>query len=261
MSIRHIFADNLKNLIGRNGSVSDVSRKLEISRTQLIRYTTGESFPGPDILVKLCDFFDVPLTIIKIPIADIEAAKTTQGLPSGFANCFEPAQKSAFPNGFYSEYTYCNSALGQFQHCIGHAATIQDRRIFSIYAPNRNLIGKNLATQRQPKRKFIGYAFSQSSGFCILDNMPCNPTFALTSFLTGFSQYPNIYPSFKLSSRADISLDIHSGRPTVLEYIGNDYRIALRRARQPQYIQKEGLSEIIKYAFEKIFSQNATPFV
>ena len=159
MSIRHIFADNLKNLIGRNGSVSDVSRKLEINRTQLIRYTTGESFPGPDILVKLCDFFDVPLTIIKISIADIEAAKTTQGLPSGFANCFEPAQKSAFPNGFYSEYTYCNSALGQFQHCIGHAATIQDRRIFSIYAPNRNLIGKNLATQRQPKRKFIGYAF------------------------------------------------------------------------------------------------------
>lgn len=257
MSIRHVFAQNLKTLIDDFGTVTEVSRKLEINRTQLIRYTTGESFPGPDILVRLCDFFEVPLTIIKTPLAEIAHQEVSQGLPSDFNNCFEPAPKSAFPNGFYREYTYKSSEPCPFQHCIGHATSDKGRRIFSIYAPDRNRIGEGLEKRRRLKRKFKGYVFSQPTGFCMLDNIPGNPVFALTAFRTGFFQSPHIFPGFKLSSKADIAFDIHSGRPTVLEYIGTDYRAALRHGRGPQYIKKDDLSDLVQLSFEQIFAQNA----
>ena len=57
--IRSIFGENLKTLYRETGAVAAICRELDINRTQFNRYLSGESFPRPDILAKICDRFSV----------------------------------------------------------------------------------------------------------------------------------------------------------------------------------------------------------
>ena len=57
--LRSMFGSNLRSLARTYPSISELSRQLGINRTQFNRYLAGESFPRPDVLARICDFFDV----------------------------------------------------------------------------------------------------------------------------------------------------------------------------------------------------------
>jgi transcriptional regulator with XRE-family HTH domain len=59
-----MFGANLRELSRRYASISDLSRRLDINRTQFNRYLSGESFPRPDVLDKICEFFGVDARIL-----------------------------------------------------------------------------------------------------------------------------------------------------------------------------------------------------
>lgn len=71
--LRDMFGANLKRLAQNYPSVSELCRQLGINRTQFNRYLLGESFPRPDVLDRICRFFDVDARILLKPLDEIEA--------------------------------------------------------------------------------------------------------------------------------------------------------------------------------------------
>lgn len=66
--LRNMFGANLRLLSKQYPSVSELSRRLGINRTQFNRYLSGESFPRPDVLDRICSFFDVDARILLEPV-------------------------------------------------------------------------------------------------------------------------------------------------------------------------------------------------
>lgn len=65
--LRTIFGANLRRLSADYPSVSSLCRELGINRTQFNRYLSGESFPRPDVLHRICTFFGTDARILLEP--------------------------------------------------------------------------------------------------------------------------------------------------------------------------------------------------
>ncbi len=74
VAVRAQFGKNLRLLCAAQPSVSEVCRQLEINRAQFNRYLNGESYPRPDMLVRICEFFDTDARILTDPLDSIETS-------------------------------------------------------------------------------------------------------------------------------------------------------------------------------------------
>lgn len=63
MSIGSVFGQNLRSLCATKPSISAVCRDLDINRVQFNRYLAGTSYPKPDILEQICQYFGVDARI------------------------------------------------------------------------------------------------------------------------------------------------------------------------------------------------------
>ncbi|MDF1854026.1 helix-turn-helix transcriptional regulator [Pseudooceanicola sp.] len=68
VEVRGIFGTNLRQLSNRYPSIAGLCRELGINRTQYNRYLSGESFPRPDVLQRICTFFDTDARILLEPV-------------------------------------------------------------------------------------------------------------------------------------------------------------------------------------------------
>ncbi|NVO55572.1 helix-turn-helix transcriptional regulator [Rhodobacteraceae bacterium B1Z28] len=108
--IRAMFGSNLRRLARQYPTVSELCRQLGINRTQFNRYLSGESVPRPDVLDRICRFFDVDARILLKPLDGIPssnrhpaASTLTEFLGLGS----DSLSKTTLLSGFYAatEYT------------------------------------------------------------------------------------------------------------------------------------------------------------
>lgn len=64
MSVLDVFGQNLRNLTALRGSQTSVANDLDIGRVQFQRYLRSESFPKPNLLKRICDYFGVDARIL-----------------------------------------------------------------------------------------------------------------------------------------------------------------------------------------------------
>lgn len=69
--LRTIFGRNLRELSEQHRSVAGLCRELGINRTQFNRYLASESFPRPDILHRICEFFGVDARVLLQPVSEL----------------------------------------------------------------------------------------------------------------------------------------------------------------------------------------------
>ncbi|NNE51823.1 MAG: helix-turn-helix transcriptional regulator [Sulfitobacter sp.] len=102
--LRAMFGANLRTLAADYASISDLSRQLEINRTQFNRYLSGESFPRPDVLDRICTFFGVDARVLLEPVSQIQSRRdpiNTPFLRDYVAAGIGDVSEMLFPNGFY----------------------------------------------------------------------------------------------------------------------------------------------------------------
>lgn len=98
--LRSMFGANLRRLARAYPSVSAMCRELGINRTQFNRYLAGESFPRPDVLDRICRFFDVDARILLEPLDQKRRPKPAPA--TGIVEEYLAArQNTEFPQGFY----------------------------------------------------------------------------------------------------------------------------------------------------------------
>jgi hypothetical protein len=102
--LRNMFGENLRQLSASFDSISDLSRQLGINRTQFNRYLSGESFPRPDVLARICSFFKVDARILLEPVDKISVRQdpiANQFLRNFVNTGAVDVPVSLFPSGFY----------------------------------------------------------------------------------------------------------------------------------------------------------------
>lgn len=102
--LRAMFGANLRQLSASYPSISDLSRQLGINRTQFNRYLAGESFPRPDVLARICSFFNVDARVLLEPVDQIGSKDDPISDP--FLRDFvgpgvRGVASENFPSGFY----------------------------------------------------------------------------------------------------------------------------------------------------------------
>lgn len=136
--LRRMFGENLRRLTQQYASVSELCRQLGINRTQFNRYLGGESFPRPDVLDRICRFFDVDARILLRPLDEIEytpkhpaATALTDFLGSG------PSTLTAglFPGGFYYATETELADTNPSRHRLFHARRLPQCTIVRGYEP------------------------------------------------------------------------------------------------------------------------------
>jgi transcriptional regulator with XRE-family HTH domain len=67
--LRVLLSSNLR-VLTKDRVVSKICKSANINRTQFNRYLTGESFPRPDILDRICRYFEVDANILLRPLGE-----------------------------------------------------------------------------------------------------------------------------------------------------------------------------------------------
>lgn len=103
--VRAIFGQNLRLLCVGQPPIADLCRRMGINRTQFNRYLSGEAFPRPDVLQRICSHFGVDARILLEPIASIRSDWRTR-LAIRLRDVAVPANPRPFdhymmPDGLY----------------------------------------------------------------------------------------------------------------------------------------------------------------
>jgi len=105
VQLRGVFGDNLKKLTARYPSVASLCRELGINRTQFNRYLAAESFPRPDVLHKICTFFEVDARILLEPVDKASEEHDDlfhhPAVTNFLGKTTDPVSLDELPSGFY----------------------------------------------------------------------------------------------------------------------------------------------------------------
>ena len=115
--LRQMFTKNLKTLTSKCASISQLSRDLNINRTQFNRYLAGESFPRPDILHKICSYFNVDARILLTPLSALSQNRADFLVHDEMREFFSGMgylPEDYFPSGLYRFTRHSFSDQDQF---------------------------------------------------------------------------------------------------------------------------------------------------
>lgn len=143
---------NLHWLCAREGSVSDVCRRLGVNRQQFARYLSGGAKPSARTLWRLCRYFDVEEDVILAPHAEFRR----RAAPSRSASI------DADPLGqaFALPPRAARNVLGRYHaHFISPSyPNLATRTFVEIFEQDRRLFSRSLDRIREPRTGTIGRA-------------------------------------------------------------------------------------------------------
>lgn len=170
VDLRSMFGANLRQLAMQYSSISELSRQLGINRTQFNRYLSGESFPRPDVLDRICTFFEVDARILLEPVDGLE---TKGGILNGpilvdfLGQSVSTLSEQAFPSGIY-RFSRQSFTMGS-QFIIGLTYVFRSDGVTYIkgYEAKEAMRHQGLATDPNT-REFRGYATRQDDGVAVI---------------------------------------------------------------------------------------------
>lgn len=240
-----MFGSNLRHLSRDYPSISELSRRLGINRTQFNRYLSGESFPRPDILDRICNFFNVDARILLEPLNSIQMSDTI--LNSKFLDDFlgvgvRKISHETFPNGFY-RFTR-RSFIGQERFVVGIVYVF--RKGVATYIkgrePRAGMIYQGLPSDART-REFRGYVTCHEDGVAFLLGRRNSFTYSFNYLARVSSAENNLWIGYVARSIRESESGDRAIR-MLYEYLGPNVRHALPAARKAGFLKEP---EIIPY--------------
>lgn len=254
--LRNMFGANLRVLSRKYASISDLSRRLGINRTQFNRYLSGESFPRPDVLDRICTFFNVDARILLEPVEQAKA--DTQLLNSPYLSDFLgknaiSVPEESFPSGFYrfSRRSFTDSSQFIVGLCQIHRNGGQT--FVRGFEAKEAMRQQGLSTTHSA-REFRGFALRQEEGVALI--------ISRRNAMTGSFNYLSRVPSFEnnfwlgyVTRTMRETLTATRVTRLVYEHLGTHTGTILAAARGTGFRREEEL-----LPFHKRLLQIDTPF-
>ena len=234
--LRSMFGSNLRYLAKDYASISELSRQLGINRTQFNRYLAGESFPRPDVLARICDFFDIDARVLLDPVETISAG--SDPLSSHFLKDFvgtgaRNLSQEVFPSGFYrfARQSFLDSR--QFVTCLVWVTRDGANTYIRGYETKEALASQGLPPT-QSAREFRGLILQQEEGVAAVISRKNSMTCSFT-YLHRISSFENNYwVGYVSRTMAETAAGERAVR-IIYEHLGHDMSAALKVARGSGY--------------------------
>lgn len=231
--LRAIFGNNLRALSDDYPSVAGLCRDLGINRTQFNRYLSGESFPRPDVLHRICDFFGTDARILLEPAGSIRAGAfdlLNHPVVSGFFGSGPIEVPDAlFPSGIYRFVR--RSFIDELKFVMGLVRVYRaDGYTFLRgFEPRAALRLQGLSTALHD-REYRGIVMRQDEGVMIIaahrNSLACSFNFLAQE--TSFQQ--NLWEGYVTRTVRERVNGVRASR-MVYEHIGQDMTTVIGAAR------------------------------
>ncbi|WIY25084.1 helix-turn-helix domain-containing protein [Parasedimentitalea psychrophila] len=168
--LRSVFGANLRHLSKKYPSISELTRQLSINRTQFNRYLSGESFPRPDILDRICSFFNVDARILLEPVNELETkGKVLNGqfLKDFLGPGVSSLSEQSFPSGIYRFSR--RSFIRDNHYLVGLSYIFRSEGVTYVkgFEPKEAMRHQGLPSFSH-SREFRGYATRQDDGVALI---------------------------------------------------------------------------------------------
>ncbi|WP_311733216.1 helix-turn-helix transcriptional regulator [Sulfitobacter noctilucicola] len=240
--LRSMFGANLRLLSLPYSSISDLSRQLGINRTQYNRYLNGESFPRPDVLSRICTFFDVDARVLLEPVDQIASARnsnTSSYLKNYVYAGAEDVPTDIFPSGFYRFTRRSFTMEDVFISGLVYIFRKDSQTFLRGYETKKAMTLQDFPNSAEA-REFRGAVMQQESGIVFIVSRKN----AMTSSFNYISRVPSFENNFWVGYVTRTVPENQNGlRATrmVFEYVGKSTAVALRTARKSGFLSREEL--------------------
>ena len=240
--LREMFSINLKTLTAQCSSISQLSRDLNINRTQFNRYLAGESFPRPDILHKICTYFNVDARILLAPLSALQNEQSSFLAHDEMRDFFWGSgnlSEDYFPSGYYR---FSRRSFSDDDYFVTGLILIyrKDRRTFMKGYEAKNAIEQQGLAATRLTREYKGFFYPQEGGVAGLSSRRSS----LTSTFNFLAPVPTFESNFWLgySARAVVESPVAT-RATrmVMEHLDQKTGEILRTARASGLCQEHEL--------------------
>ncbi|MGV6848081.1 MAG: helix-turn-helix domain-containing protein [Marinibacterium sp.] len=238
--LRSMFGANLRALSADYPSIAELSRQLGINRTQFNRYLSGESFPRPDILARICTFFDLDARILLEPIDQLKNHDDilTGPILGDFVGAGALAvSEDHFPSGFY-RFTR-RSFVNDSQFVVGLVYVFRKNGATYIrgYEAKEAMRQQGLSVDAR-SREFRGFVELQEDGIASImsrrNAMTCS-----FNFLSRIASFENNFWVGYVTRTVRESVTGRRAVRMVYEHLGSDTSAILAAARSTGLIAQE----------------------
>jgi len=240
--LRDMFGANLRQLAKNYPSVSELSRLLSINRTQFNRYLSGESFPRPDVLDRICSFFEVDARILLDPVSTLDTKGQILNGPilgQFLGQGVSTLSLDAFPSGIYRFSR--RSFVRENMYLIGLSYVFRRDGVVYVrgYEAKEAMRHQGLPTDPNT-REFRGYATRQDDGVALI----IARRGALTCSFNYLARVASLENNFWVGY---VSRTVREGTSStratrmVYEHLGNSFREALFAARRTGFVTEKEL--------------------
>ena len=231
-----MFGANLRQLASNYPSISELARRLRINRTQFNRYLSGESFPRPDVLARICEFFEVDARVLLEPVANLRISGdplTGDFLDDYLGTSANAIPESFFPSGFYRFSR--RSFLDPDRFVLGLVRVFRTGEWTYVRGLEAKaaMRAQGLPVNREA-REFRGVAMRQDEGIALLISRKGGITSSY-NFLSRVTSFENNYWVGYVARPTRESTDGERVVRMVYEHVGTDFKSARQAARFSGY--------------------------
>ncbi|THH39222.1 XRE family transcriptional regulator [Aliishimia ponticola] len=251
-----MFGANLRAMARDYPSISELSRQLDINRTQFNRYLAGESFPRPDVLARICDFFDVDARVLLEPVSNLTMSQSVLEGPElreYFGTGAHP-NEAQFPSGFY-RFTR-RSFFAPESYVIGLVRVWRNsqEQCFVRGFEAREAIRQQDLPMTPEYREFRGHILRLEAGigFVIARRQAQSASY---NFLAPVPSFENNFFAGYVSRTVPESVDSERIVRMVYEHLGTTFRRALEAGRGTGLVTEEQIPN-----FTRRLLKPQTPF-
>lgn len=237
-----MFGENLRLLSRQYPSISELSRRLGINRTQFNRYLSGESFPRPDVLERICVFFDVDARILLDPVEQIPSqGQILNGpvLSEFFGPGVNDLPEDAFPSGFYrfSRRSFVNET--QFIVGLVYVYRLEGQTYVRGYEAKDAMAQQGLPTDART-REFRGFVTRQEDGVALVISRRKAMTCSF-NYLSRVASFENNFWVGYVTRTVRESVTGTRAARMVYEHLGSDSHSIFQAARTSGFVSEEDL--------------------
>ncbi|OSQ52110.1 helix-turn-helix domain-containing protein [Marivita geojedonensis] len=241
--LRNTLGANLRELVKSTESVSALCRDLGINRTQFNRYLSGESFPRPDVLFRICQYFNVDARIILEPLSDMDSGarsllnhpEISEFLSGGVGELTE----SLFPSGFYQFARRSFLDETQFIQGLVYVYRKDDATFLRGFEAKQAIIQQGLPPNAKT-REFRGILLAQEGGIAGL----VSRRGALTTSFNFLAQVPSFQNNYWVGYTVRTVRESLTGSRVarlVYEYLGSNGPKVREAARKSGFCSVDDL--------------------
>lgn len=227
-----MFGANLRTLSEEYTSISALARQLGINRTQFNRYLSGESFPRPDVLARICEFFEVDARVLLEPVAQI--AGGSGPIASAFLKDFmgpavQNVKEADFPSGFYqfSRRSFVHDT--KFARGLAHVRRQGHSTFIRGYEPKTAMAMQGIPAAAQA-REYRGYVLKVEDGVTLMVSRR-NGLTASMNYLNRVASFDNNFWVGYVARTVRESASAKRTTRLVYEFLGADTRRIMQTAR------------------------------